>query len=442
MTIEDEAGQRPGKYRRSPLDQRLDVDRSTATLGIHDPSRGDHGVADTHRSPEANLGRSKHHVGMVDRQHCRMVGRTEYEPTVDEAFLVHAHHLRCFEAYGRLSVVQMIRFAAQSSIDQQMRAWLHGRSIPARSATKPADASLRSPSVNLQDFLVTKTGTKLAIRLSTLIPRRLAYAVLRPFTRRVARKDSRLTRTIRENLSVVLDTSPDDPSLDAVVAEVLFGAAVGNFDFFHGLGLGHEKTGRMVSIDPKLWDAFEEAKRQRRGLVVVAPHLATLDIGGLAFIGGPYEVQVLSAALPPGGYEVVNGLRETEGLVLTPSSQAALGDAEKRLRNGGFAFTAVDRPPPRSKRADRIEFFGKPARLWRGWAELAAGTDSLLILGWMERLPDRRYVAHIGELLDPRDYDHDPDRLARATLDQVEEAIRAHPEQWSMFLPVWPEEKP
>ncbi len=308
-------------------------------------------------------------------------------------------------------------------------------------AAKPAEASLRCPFVNLQDFLVTKTGTRLAIRLSTMIPRRLAYAVLRPFTRRIARKDSRLIRTIRENLSVVLGTTPEDPRLDGMVAEVLFGSAVGNFDFFRGLGLGPHKTGRMVTIDQKLWDAFEEAKRQHRGLVVVAPHLATLDIGGLAFIGSPYEVQVLSAALPPGGYEVVNGLRETEGLILTPSSKAALADAETRLRNGGFAFTAVDRPPPKSKRADRIQFFGKPARLWRGWAELAAATDALLILGWMERLPDRTYVAHIGELLDPRDYDHDPDRLAQATLEQVEEAIRAHPEQWSMFLPVWPKEE-
>jgi hypothetical protein len=40
-------------------------------------------------------------------------------------------------------------------------------------------ASRRAPSlacqhVNLQDFLVTRTGTKLAMRLSALLPRRMA----------------------------------------------------------------------------------------------------------------------------------------------------------------------------------------------------------------------------------------------------------------------------
>lgn len=297
--------------------------------------------------------------------------------------------------------------------------------------------------MNLQHFLVTKSGTRLAMALSATIPRRPAHAAVRLITRKVARNDSRLTHTIRDNLAVVLNTAPTDPSLDSLVAEVLFNAGTGAYDFFRTLGKKLRNLDRLVPDNPALFEAFEEAKRRGRGLLLVAPHMSAQDVGGLRFVEAPYEVQVLSAALPPGGYEVLNGLRATEGLILTPSSTQALKQAAERLRRGGFAFTSVDRPPPRRKRAQWTTFFERPARLWNGFAKLAVETNALLQFAWMERLPDTTYRIRVGEMLDPLTIEGDDkvEALWHAILRQTEAAISAHPEQWLMFFPVWPDPK-
>jgi len=297
--------------------------------------------------------------------------------------------------------------------------------------------------VNLQHFLTTGTGTRLTIRLSRLLPRRLGHSVIRIVTRIVARRDSQMTRTVRSNLSVVLDTTPDDHRLDTMVPEVLYQSASGTFDFFRALGASQEENRRLVDMSQGIWDVLDPAWRQGRGLLVVAPHLGTQDLGGIGFAAGStsYEVQVLSYALPPSGYELVNDLRSTEGLILTPSSGDALRQAAERLRSGGIVFTSLDRPPPRGKRSQTTDFFGKPARLWDGFARLAASTDSLLQIIWVERLPDKRYRLNLVQQLDPRTMDgaNPAASLWKATLKEAETIIREHPDQWLMFFSVWPE---
>jgi KDO2-lipid IV(A) lauroyltransferase len=306
-----------------------------------------------------------------------------------------------------------------------------------------ASESYPAPVVNLQHFLTTGTGTRLTIRLSRLLPRRLGHRLIRIVTHFIARRDSHMTRIVRSNLSVVLDTKPDDHRLDALVSEVLFQSASGTFDFFRALGAPAHENRRLVDMSQGIWDVLDPASRNGRGLLVVAPHLGTQDLGGIGFAAGSasYEVQVLSYALPPSGYELVNDLRSTEGLILTPSSGDALRQAAERLRAGGIVFTSLDRPPPRGRRAQTADFFGKPARLWDGFARLAASTDSLLQIIWVERLPDRRYRLNLVRQLDPRTMDgaNPAESLWKATLKEAEAMIREHPDQWLMFFSVWPE---
>ncbi|NIA25775.1 MAG: hypothetical protein GWP04_09440 [Gammaproteobacteria bacterium] len=299
--------------------------------------------------------------------------------------------------------------------------------------------------VNLQHFLVTGTGTRLAMRLSALVPRRFGHSAIRRITRRIARRDSTLTRAIRSNLAVVLDTTPDDPRLDSYVEEVLFYSASGSYDFFRALGGTIEENRSLVEMPQALWDILDPANRHGRGILIVAPHVSTLDLAGIGLAASPYantyDIQVLSYALPPSGYELMNDLRTTQGLILTPSSADALREAAARLRDGGVVVTSVDRPPPRNKRAQTATFFGKDARLWNGFAKLATSTDALLQIVSVERIPDDRYRLNVGRRIDPLEMEGDDvaAELWHETLKEVENIIRAHPEQWMMFFPVWPD---
>ncbi len=254
-----------------------------------------------------------------------------------------------------------------------------------------------------------------------------------------------MTGALRSNLSVVLDTTPDDRTVGAMLPEVLYQSASGTFDFFRSLGATPEENRRLVEIPDGLWHVLDEGSRTGRGVLIVAPHVGVQDLMGIGFSASPrhdaYDVQVLSYALPPSGYKLVNSLRATEGLRLTPSSGESMRKAGELLRSGGVVFTSLDRPPPRSKTAQTAEFFGRPARLWDGFARLAVSTDALLQIIWVERLPDSRYRLNLVRQLDPRDMaGGDPAAdLWRAALAEAETIIRKHPEQWLMFFPVWPE---
>lgn len=302
------------------------------------------------------------------------------------------------------------------------------------------------PFVDLQHFLVTGTGTRLAMGLSRLVPRRLAHTLIRWITAPIARRDSTLTRTIRSNLSVVLGTTPEDSQLASYVHEVLFQSASGTYDFFRALGSTIEKNRQLVDMPQAIWDILNPENRQGRGLLVVGPHVSTQDLAGIGFAASPYvnkhEVQVLSYALPPSGYELMNSLRTTEGFTLTPASGDSLRQAGERLRDGGIVFTSLDRPPPRRKRAQTATFFGRPARLWDGFARLAVTSDALLQIIWVERTSDARYRLHVDRLIDPRELDGEDvtAELWQEALGEAETIIRARPEQWLMFFPVWPGE--
>jgi lauroyl/myristoyl acyltransferase len=284
------------------------------------------------------------------------------------------------------------------------------------------------------------------MRLSRLIPRRFGHRAIRIVTFFVARRDSQLTRTIRANMRVVLDTEPGDPKIDRLVHDILHLSASGTYDFFRALASPIEENRRLIDMPQALWDALDPTSRPGRGLLVVGPHVGVLDLAGIGFAASPfvdaYDIQVLSYALPPSGYEVVNDLRATEGLTLTPSSGDALREAAERLRNGGIVFTGLDRPPPRNKKAQTATFFDKPARLWDGFARLAVTNDALLLIIWVERVTEGRYRLNIVRQLDPIELDgNDPvATLWRATLDETETIIAAHPDQWLMFFPVWPDD--
>jgi KDO2-lipid IV(A) lauroyltransferase len=89
-----------------------------------------------------------------------------------------------------------------------------------------------------------------------------------------------------------------------------------------------------------------------------------------------------------------------------------------------------------------IEFFGRPAFMPLGPARLAVMTGAATFVGGCCYTPDRGYVLqYTGPLEFACTGDRNQDILAaaRGIAAVVENYIRARPEQWMMFHPVWPE---
>ena len=291
----------------------------------------------------------------------------------------------------------------------------------------------------LQDYLNTDKGLRTALWLGKVVPPRLASAGITGIANLSARRQqSRMVSAVKANLAVVLETPEEDPALTKHVARVLYHAGIASFEFFHKVAHGREALGELVPLPPDLLEMFEEKKAAGRGMVAVSAHLGALDLAGVAFTVTDFEVQVISYAAPPAGYRLVNELRSGHGLVITPGSKEALAEATARLESAGIVFTALDRPVPPGRQATEVRFFGRPTRLWNGYTRMAFATGALLFFVWVVRTPQGRYEIRFNEPIDCADPPGDADYVTSLMLQQAEDAIRANPDQWLMFFPLWP----
>lgn len=292
----------------------------------------------------------------------------------------------------------------------------------------------------LQDFLNTDRGLRTALWFGKVVPQELASAGIRGLARLSARrKGSRMAAAIKSNLAVVLDLAPEDPSLHRHVVNVLYHAGIAGFEFFHKMAHGREALGELVSLPPDLLEFLENGRREGRGILGVSAHLGALDLVGVAITETDFQVQVISYAAPPAGYRLVNELRSDHGLVMTPAAKEAMVDAADRLESGGIVFTAVDRPVPPGRKSGEVTFFGRTTRLWNGYARMAFATGALLFFVWVVRTPEGRYELRFNDPIDCADPPGDVDYVTSLILQQAEDAIRANPDQWLMFFPLWPD---
>ncbi len=292
----------------------------------------------------------------------------------------------------------------------------------------------------LQDFLNTDRGLRLALRLGRLVPPGVASAGVRAVAAVASRRTgSRMVGAVKSNLSVVLDMPVDHPALVRLAADVIYHSAIAGYEFFHKVGRGWDALGNLAAIPPELFALLGKAEQDGKGIMAVTAHLGALDLLGVAITATEYQVQVISYSKPPAGYEIVNSLRSDQGLIMTPASKEAMLEAAARLDSGGIVFTALDRPVPPGRRASTVEFFGRPTRLWDGYTRLALGSGALLLFVWMERTPEGDYRILFNEPIDCAAPPGDAEAVTAMMLRQGEAAIRAHPEQWLMFFPLWPE---
>ena len=106
-------------------------------------------------------------------------------------------------------------------------------------------------------------------------------------------------------------------------------------------------------------------------------------------------------------------------------------------------LTGIDRPLPiRTAKTKYVLFFGRHASLPTGHVRLAMSTNALLVFVHTERSKEGKYHVHVEppmELIRTGNRQKDILTNTQQLLILAEEKIRAKPEEWMMFNPVWPE---
>jgi lauroyl/myristoyl acyltransferase len=193
------------------------------------------------------------------------------------------------------------------------------------------------------------------------------------------------------------------------------------------------------------WEHFAHAQAEKRGVLVITPHLGNWEFGGPALTERGIKLQVVTLAEPGRDFtELRQASRaqwQIETLVIGNDPFAVL-EIIKRLESGAVVALLIDRPPPTS--AIEVEFCGRPFSASVAAAELARATGCVVLPVYLPREGDT-YAARVLPAVDyERAALRDPAerrRLTQQIMRAFEPVIRQHSDQWYHFVPIWPRQK-
>ncbi len=193
------------------------------------------------------------------------------------------------------------------------------------------------------------------------------------------------------------------------------------------------------------WEHFLAARTEKRGILLVTPHLGNWEFGGPLLTRRGFSLQVITLAEPGQGFtelrQAARARWDIDTLVIGEDPFAFV-EVIRRLEAGATVALLVDRPPARS--TVTVELFGRPFTASIAAAELARASGCILLPVYLP-YEGGGYAAHI---LPPIAYDRAMlrKREARQQLTQeviraFEEPIRRHLDQWYHFVPIWPDHR-
>ena len=298
----------------------------------------------------------------------------------------------------------------------------------------------RCPRLNLQRFSNSRFAVSLMLTLSQLMPRWVGQQLVGLVARLiVCRRQRPMVQAIRANQWVLSGQKLTAPELDARACQVIQASGSALFDHYHNLRAPRSAR-RMVQFTPHMLDVIAERQQGQHGAVFVASHTGSFDLAGMALVQAGLKFLVLSFPQPPGGYQLQNELRRLSGIEIMPLNIEALQAARQRLQSGGTVLTGLDRPWPESTHHPR--FFGRPTALPVAYIPLALRNKAPVYFVYCLSQPKGKYLLDCSEPIWLESYpDRDTEIIANAEkiLRLAEEVLQAHPEQWAMTYPLWPE---
>ena len=290
-----------------------------------------------------------------------------------------------------------------------------------------------------EDFLRHPAVVNLGLALGRYLPRPAGYGIARALAWYIAYRKPPTYHTVQANLRQILGLEADQTLLDELVFKLYLQAGKCYYDFFHAAGKSPSALKQLVNIPAATIKKIKDEYARGHGVLILGMHMSNFDLAGVTLAAHGLPIQLLSLAEPPPDVILFNELRAEAGFEITPITPDSLRQAIRRLRAGGIVGTGADRPVPEDR--ELIPFFGREAYLPQGPARLALLTGATVFLGACHHSPDSGYVV---EVLGPLEVIKTGDRRADIynftcrLAAFMEEQIRAYPEQWMIFNPVWP----
>jgi lauroyl/myristoyl acyltransferase len=270
-----------------------------------------------------------------------------------------------------------------------------------------------------------------------LIPPGLGYPLATSLGDLFYHLDKVTRANIYDNVTHILEGSQKPVGdRETIVRDVFRNMAKNSYDLFRAHTLSLAEVGRLVKVEGR--EHVERALSQGKGLIFVGTHFGNVDI--VAQVPALWDIPVVGPAehlKPEALFQYICSLRANKGFRLVPIDGPLLG-LFRALRRNEVVALAADRNIAGSGIV--VDFFGAPARLPDGYAQLSLRTGAPIIVGFSQRLPDNTFVVYIEPPLE-LESTGDRDRDARVGVEKVvaimERYIGERPEQWVMSVPIW-----
>jgi len=291
-----------------------------------------------------------------------------------------------------------------------------------------------------QRFLGSRLVTGIGMFLSGRVPRFIGYGVARLIAEMINWLRPEVYWILHANLSQVVGPDVEEKKLHQLVRQGFRNNARNDYDLWRLMNRGKEALRTAVHIPAEGWTYIEQALQRGKGLIFVGTHTGNFDLSILSLAAQGLDIQVLGLADPPaGGFDLMERMRASAGVHSTATGLQALREAIGRLRDGGIVLTGVDRPV--RGRDYPVKFFGRLAPLPIGHVRLALKTDAAIIVAGPYHDPQRGNMVRFSppiEMTRTGDRYNDLQLNLQHVTDWLEEFIHALPEQWALFIPVWP----
>jgi lauroyl/myristoyl acyltransferase len=187
---------------------------------------------------------------------------------------------------------------------------------------------------------------------------------------------------------------------------------------------------------------LEAARAKGRGVLVVSAHMGSWEVAAAIWSATVAPVSLFAEELEPRElYEWYRGTRARLGISVLPLTRSGLRQVLQALDNQEMVVTAIDRDILGT--GITIDFFGRPARIPEGPAAIALRKGTPLLPVAVYRLPDDTFqaVGYPPIFAEPTgDRTADIRRVCGLLVRQLEEIIRAHPDQWHVPHVIWGDE--
>ena len=268
------------------------------------------------------------------------------------------------------------------------------------------------------------------------IPPAIGYAFCRGAGLLFYQFNKQTRATIQQNIRRILGQAASSAEINRL-ARLTFNHILYNyFDLFRLPVLNDDAVQRLVTVEG--WENVENALSAGKGIVMTSAHLGNIEVVLYAMLQRGLKITIpVERVEPPELFDYITTLRMSKGLKLIPID-GPLIHLLRTLKKGGVAGLAGDRDITNTGQV--IPFFGHNAQLPDGHVRLALKTGAPLVVGFSCRLDDLTYRAYFLPAYYPPEHGSEDERVADTmhyVVNQIEQAIRQTPEQWTVTVPVW-----